>query len=391
MEVDMKHLRKTARKLIAQVVEEDRLDNFTYKTFRLEVEKTMGLEAGALSAPEYKPVVHDIVDSYINEATPPSDKEDTPGRGQKPASAVRPASTKKGPSKSRKPTVAESSDSATASRTKRQSKKPARSASVVPSSDEDAGEEASPKSGEKAKQRVDSESMDARDDGEVAPPAKRQKTASSQKAVASAPSSSSTAVHDEVESSGKVQPVDDAKSESEMSVLNDDPPLPKRKRKGSNEKAPRGEKGTRGRKHKEPAKGLSKDEETIKRLKSLVVACGVRKVWSKEFKDLDKPSDHIRRLRQILNDLGMTGRMSMEQAKVIRERREFAQELEDVQQFAQKIESAGHRRAKKSIEPEPEEDRDVFDDSDVDVRPKRRITARQSIMAFLGDEDESDS
>ena len=58
-----------------------------------------------------------------------------------------------------------------------------------------------------------------------------------------------------------------------------------------------------------------------------MVACGVRKVWSKEFKDLDKPSDQIRRLRQILADLGMTGRMSMEQAKAIREKREFAQEL----------------------------------------------------------------
>ena len=62
-------------------------------------------------------------------------------------------------------------------------------------------------------------------------------------------------------------------------------------------------------------------------MQSLVVACGVRKVWSKEFKDLDKPSDQIRRLRQILADLGMTGRMSLEQAKAIKEKREFAQEL----------------------------------------------------------------
>ena len=58
-----------------------------------------------------------------------------------------------------------------------------------------------------------------------------------------------------------------------------------------------------------------------------MVACGVRKVWSKEFKDLDKPSDQIRRLRQILTDLGMTGRMSMEQAKAIKQKREFEKEL----------------------------------------------------------------
>ena len=94
------------------------------------------------------------------------------------------------------------------------------------------------------------------------------------------------------------------------------------------------------------AKELSKDEETIKRLKvhalsqvwpqltdtgpavqSLVVACGVRKVWAKEFKDIARPSDQIRRLRQILSDLGMTGRMSLEQAKAIKAKREFAQEL----------------------------------------------------------------
>ncbi len=58
-----------------------------------------------------------------------------------------------------------------------------------------------------------------------------------------------------------------------------------------------------------------------------MVACGVRKVWSREFKDLDNPSDQIRRLRQILADLGMSGRMSLEQAKAIKAKREFAQEL----------------------------------------------------------------
>lgn len=57
------------------------------------------------------------------------------------------------------------------------------------------------------------------------------------------------------------------------------------------------------------------------------MACGVRRVWAKEFKDLERPSDQIKRLKQILADLGMTGRMSLEQAKAIREKRELAQEL----------------------------------------------------------------
>ena len=52
----------------------------------------------------------------------------------------------------------------------------------------------------------------------------------------------------------------------------------------------------------------------------------MRKVWSKEFKDLDS-SQQIKRLREILADLGMTGRLSLEQAKAIKEKRELAQEL----------------------------------------------------------------
>ena len=38
-------------------------------------------------------------------------------------------------------------------------------------------------------------------------------------------------------------------------------------------------------------------------------------------------SDQIRHIKQVLADLGMTGRLSMEKAKTIREKRELAQEL----------------------------------------------------------------
>ena len=88
----------------------------------------------------------------------------------------------------------------------------------------------------------------------------------------------------------------------------------------------------------------NKDEETIKRLKvqfsvfhyrparlinnkSFVLACGVRKVWSKAFQGLDTPQEQIKKLKGILVELGMTGRMSMEQAKAIKQKRELAQEL----------------------------------------------------------------
>ena len=48
------------------------------------------------------------------------------------------------------------------------------------------------------------------------------------------------------------------------------------------------------------------------------------------------------------------------------------------------METAGRRQAQKAAESEEAEE------SEVEVVTKRRVTARQSIMAFLGDEDESD-
>lgn len=99
------------------------------------------------------------------------------------------------------------------------------------------------------------------------------------------------------------------------------------------------------------SKNQSKDEETIQRLKvstishklpivvsitstqSFVVACGVRKVWSKVFEGLDTPAQQIKKVKEILNELGMTGRSSLEKARAIREKREFAQELRKYASF----------------------------------------------------------
>ena len=93
------------------------------------------------------------------------------------------------------------------------------------------------------------------------------------------------------------------------------------------------------------SENLSKDEETIQKLKvytisrklspvvlttltqSFVVACGVRRIWSKVFEGLDTPAQQIKKLKEILHELGMTGRLSLEKARAIREKREFAQEL----------------------------------------------------------------
>ncbi|OCH87538.1 hypothetical protein OBBRIDRAFT_889739 [Obba rivulosa] len=194
------------------------------------------------------------------------------------------------------------------------------------------------------------------------------------------------------------------RSESEMSVLIDEPKAKRGRKKGTNQdttsihtpmKISRetsvvdsgDSKSKRGR---GSTKTLSKEEETIKRLKSLVVACGVRKVWTKEFKGLDRPADQIKRLKSILADLGMTGRLSMEQAKAIRERRELAKELEDVQEFEKSVvrgRSAGRVLKTTFREKDASEEES---DEDMTAVPKRKVNAHSSIMAFLGDQSDDE-
>lgn len=109
----------------------------------------------------------------------------------------------------------------------------------------------------------------------------------------------------------------------------------------------------------------------------------------------------------------MTGRMSLEQAKAIKAKREFAQELEDVKDFEKKVvgRSAGRSSRKKlgsgkkdiessedesSDEGEPRKKRTVrcfcFSDSFGSCSRRRSSSqnARNSINAFLEDQSDED-
>ncbi|KAI9464710.1 hypothetical protein HD554DRAFT_2121118 [Boletus coccyginus] len=162
--------------------------------------------------------------------------------------------------------------------------------------------------------------------------------------------------------------------ESELSSVIDELPKTRQKKQGRKD-----EKTKRGKKKE----ALSKDEETVNRLKGIVVACGVRKVWKKEFDGLDKPSQQIKRLHSILGDLGMTPRYTLEKAKTIRERRELAQELKDVQEFDKAIKRRGKVPRSPSELGEPTDQ----DESDAERINKN---ARASIMAFLHDQSEEE-
>lgn len=133
-----------------------------------------------------------------------------------------------------------------------------------------------------------------------------------------------------------------------------------------------------------------------------MVACGVRKIWSRELKDMDTPSKQISHIRSILADLGMKGRFSMEQAKAIKAKRELAQEmgasvvfkandgssvynllymLEDVREFAERhangeraSRSKAKQQAKDAAEESDADDDEENSDSEDDGGKPRRVS-----------------
>ncbi|KAI0296559.1 hypothetical protein B0F90DRAFT_1811298 [Multifurca ochricompacta] len=190
------------------------------------------------------------------------------------------------------------------------------------------------------------------------------------------------------------------KSGSEMSSLVDEPPKKKGRGKSKNSESGKVQAKAKTKRSKNSTQPLSKDEETIKRLKSLVLACGVRKQWARELANLST-SAQIEHIRKTLTDLGMVGRLSMEQAGKIRARRELAQELDDVQTFERavvsgkplKAEGRGRRMLKKGADTTNDADigSDSGSESESDRQPPKGNTARRSIMAFLQDQSSDDN
>ncbi|PBK99762.1 hypothetical protein ARMGADRAFT_1008264, partial [Armillaria gallica] len=189
--------------------------------------------------------------------------------------------------------------------------------------------------------------------------------------------------HGKQRSKPKPKPAVDAEGSGDSNVENE-PPITQKKiatkdKKESKSKRPSTTKKTSDKKPSD------KDDATIKRLKSLVLACGVRKPWAKLFEGIDRPSQQIKIIKDILAELGMKGRMSMEQAKAIREKREMEQELADVQSFEKSFVSRSSR-SRATAKKAAESDQDDFDEEMTEKPVKRKMSARQSIMAFLGDD-----
>ena len=163
----------------------------------------------------------------------------------------------------------------------------------------------------------------------------------------------------------------DDQSESDMSEVLDDEPKKKRKRRPSGS----GISQTKTLpKPKEKLEKKTKHErvdpstEEIKRLQGWLVKCGMRKMWYKELAPYDSSKAKIRHLKDMLAEVGMTGRYSLEKATQVREARELKSELEAVQEGAKQW---------------GKED----SDSAGTMRPKRRVAKGLQNLDFLNGDD----
>lgn len=152
-----------------------------------------------------------------------------------------------------------------------------------------------------------------------------------------------------------------------MSVLLDEEPKPKVKRRSGGSEKPKPKKSVtpKGSKPDAPA---DPDSEEIKRLQGWLVKCGIRKMWYKELQPYDTTKAKIRHLKEMLSDAGMGGRYSNERASQIREERELKADLEAVQ--------AGDKHWGKA-----------GSENEGTGRPKRRLAKGLENLDFLNDDD----
>ena len=158
-------------------------------------------------------------------------------------------------------------------------------------------------------------------------------------------------------------------SESELSVLLDEEPKPKKVRKSS-EPVEKASKKAKTLKPKADV-DVDPDAEEIKRLQGWLVKCGIRKLWGKELKPYETPKAKIKHLKDMLSDAGMTGRYSQEKATQVKEARELAADIEAVKEGAERW-GKGNEDS----------------DDDGGNKPKRRVVRGAKNYAFLSSDGE---
>ncbi|KAK7056453.1 hypothetical protein VNI00_003008 [Paramarasmius palmivorus] len=390
---EIPELEKCAADIVTDASADGTLRTLTPRIIRQKIEEKFGLEKGCLDDSEYKGAIKAAIDATQKSLKDKKDKSDieesdtkAERHDEEPAEGGTKSKGKKRKSDETKGKKKNTDSGDKKKKNQRKSEETFKSAETIATSDEDEASAPPPKKAKKQLKTDDGVPSGSDSEGAFSQPPKKRKRTQSPDSSHKKPSSS---IKNETNTTPNDASVDvameDPGSDTGLSDLVDEPPKRKSKSKDKEKekKAPKEKKG------KKNAVTLSKDEETIKRLKGLVNACGVRKVWAKAFKGIeDEPNKQIKMLKEMLADLGMTGRLSMEQAKEIKAKRELAQELEDVQTFEKAIVKQSSRRSRQTSKSQ-ENDEASEEEEDVKVPTKRRSNARQSIMAFL--EDQSDS
>ncbi|RKP33922.1 hypothetical protein BJ085DRAFT_32202 [Dimargaris cristalligena] len=166
--------------------------------------------------------------------------------------------------------------------------------------------------------------------------------------------SPSKSVQTETHNSRSSNPPPESGSDGDLSSVEEEPPPKKQRKAASPNKAP-----VAKRKPKQASAPASDaDQERIKNLKSYFTKCGVRKVWSRELTNLS-PKQQIQKLKQMLTELGVEGRPTIEKCKKIAMQRELQAEFEKDAGFNRPTRSSrqaapSRRLVRKSEDPAPE-------------------------------------
>ncbi|KAF7924271.1 uncharacterized protein EAE98_007322 [Botrytis deweyae] len=203
---------------------------------------------------------------------------------------------------------------------------------------------------------------------------------------------------------------------SAMSVVLDGPLTTKSRAKKSKSTSSKPSKTTKTAKPKaakaKTTAELTPNEQLIKTLQSQLVKCGIRKIWAFELKKYETENEKIKHLKNMLTEIGMTGRFSEGRAREIKEMRELQADLEAVKEGekawgmgrSSRRSGSGVKEDKKkseisdddddddksksgSTKNDDEESEDDDDDEDMEVSVRAR---RKNDLAFLGSEESSD-
>ncbi|KAF2747156.1 hypothetical protein M011DRAFT_468049 [Sporormia fimetaria CBS 119925] len=319
---------KSLRNIVIDLYKSGNADDLTVKRVRTRAEEDLDLPAGFLKGdPRWKQkshdLIHEAVNKYCNDDASPEPSPAKPKTVPKKTKANGPSAPKK-----RKASVPVA-----------EPEKRSRTGTNHPTDSEE--DDATPRKPQRRPKRVvqDESDDDGDEDDDV-------------KAGAEDPSMKGQS------NEGANAAQED--SDSAMSVLIDDSPVPKKRQKTASSKG--SGKSGRSKQSTEPkpkgrvpktksAQEDDPDAAEIKRLQGWLVKCGIRKIWSKELSKFDSPREKIRHLKDMLKDAGMEGKYSVEKAARIKEQRELANDLailqEQEQRWGGKMEESGGGRPRR--------------------------------------------